>query len=138
MNESVDVLTTAPLPRAVRVAEVHLHARVGCQLRFSGHFFALVVRQRLAHWFGNAAQLGRKAFQRRSCCGVSELDRTVLLGGKLFEFAGDGRGRAMQGACDVARKALLVLHHHDRRSLFRGEMFVVHSHAGTLLDRCCT
>ena len=44
----------------------------------------------------------------------------------------------MQGACDVARKALLVLHHHDRRSLFRGEMFVVHSHAGTLLDRCCT
>ena len=76
-NEPVDVLETAQMPRAVRVAEVHLHACVGRQLRVPGHLLALVVRQRLAHRLGNAAQLGRKAFQRRSCCGVSELVASI-------------------------------------------------------------
>lgn len=36
-DQSVDVRATAALPRAVRVTEIHLHARVRCQLRVPGH-----------------------------------------------------------------------------------------------------
>lgn len=64
--------------------------------------------------------------------------RTVLPSGKALEFAGDGRGRAMQGARNVARRALLVPHHHDRGSLLRDELFIVRSYGSTLLDMYCT
>ena len=302
-DQPIDVLAAASLPRAVRITEVNLDARVGAQLCMPGHLFALVVRQRMAHGFGNAAQLGRKAFQCRCGRGVGQLGqyhqaraslnqhahgrpvasaldevafpvarkrpivglgranmnaqhigqltsavftpraryalalrsaqagdqvlaqlpaghgvdavvdglvrngavrvigphalecardlrgrpalrqkvlhdakehgvhrqlgttpwlealapcthtsragvvgtshlrhecRSVLPTGKPLEFAGDGRRRAMQGARNVARRALLVAHHHDRGSLFRGELFVVRSHYRTLLDGCCT
>jgi hypothetical protein len=53
---------------------------------------------------------------------------------KALEFAGDGRGRAMQGARDVARRVLLVTHHHDFGSLFGGELFVVRYYSNTLTD----
>lgn len=46
--------------------------------------------------------------------------RTVLPGGKALELPGNGRGRAMQGTRDVACRASIVLHLHDRGSLFRG------------------
>lgn len=49
-NQTVDVLTTAPLPRAMRVTEVHLNPSVGCQLRMSGHLFALVIGQCSLPW----------------------------------------------------------------------------------------
>lgn len=64
--------------------------------------------------------------------------RTVLTSGKALEFACDGRSRAKQGERNVPRRAFLLFHHHDRGSLFRGELFVMHSHGSTLLDGGCT
>lgn len=72
-NEPVAVLSTAPLQWAARVAEVHLHVRVGRQFSVPGYHLALLVSQRLAHRFANAAQLGCKAVQLRSCYSVSQL-----------------------------------------------------------------
>ena len=45
-DQSVGVLAGAPLPRAVRVTEVHHHTRVGCQLSVARHLLALIVGQR--------------------------------------------------------------------------------------------
>ncbi len=73
--------------------------------------------------------------------GISRLRhkrRTVLPTSKPLELSGVGRGRAMQGAGDLPRRALLVQQHYDRGSLFRGELYVVLSHGGTLPDGCCT
>jgi len=64
------------------------------------------------------------------------LSATLPLG-ETMVLTGNGRGRAMLGACDMARRALLLTHDHDGGSLFRGELFVMGSHDSTLLDGCC-
>ena len=59
------------LPGAVRIAEVHSHARIERQLLVVAHLLAPVVGQRLAHGLGNAVELVSKRLQHmRSCCGV--------------------------------------------------------------------
>jgi hypothetical protein len=72
-DQSIEVLATAPLSRAVRVIEGYLDAPVGAQLCMPSHLLALVVRQRLAHRFGNAAQLGGEALQGRCGRGDGQL-----------------------------------------------------------------
>lgn len=67
-----DVFAAARLPRTVWVKDVDLDARVGAQLCMPRHLLSLVVRQNLAQGFGNAVQLGRKAFQGRCGRGVGE------------------------------------------------------------------
>lgn len=69
-TRAIDVHAATKLPEAVRAAEVLLDTHVERQLCMPGHLLALVVRQRLTHWFGNAAQFGSDAFNRRSCGGV--------------------------------------------------------------------
>jgi len=51
-NQTIDILRTAPLPKAMRAAKVYIYPRVGCQLCMSGHLLALVIRQRLRHGMG--------------------------------------------------------------------------------------
>ena len=46
-NQSIHVFIAAPLPRAVRVAKVHRHAGVLCQLLVLSNLSALVVGERL-------------------------------------------------------------------------------------------
>ena len=302
-DQPVGVLAGATLPRAVRVTEVHHHARVGRQLSMARHLLALVVGQGLAHRLSNAAQLGRESLQRRGGRGIGQLDqhhqtraaldqythgravaraldeialpvagegpvvglgwahmnaqqighlspailapaarhalgcgpaqtsdqvfaqlafghgvdagvdgfvrygalgfigphelecardlrgrpslgqemlydtkehgvggqfgalaafeasppgtqasgagvigsrgvgrrcRAIRPGAKAFEFAGDGRRCAVQGQRDLARRAVVCLHHHDRCSFFSRELFVVLAHRGTLPVGCCT
>lgn len=48
-DQSIDILATASLSRALRVTEVGIDTRVGDQLRMPGHLLALVIRQRLTH-----------------------------------------------------------------------------------------
>lgn len=74
-DKHVDVLVTAALPGAVWIAEVDFDARIGCRPWLLCHRLALVVGQRLAHRLGNAAPLGRKAFQRRRGRGVHHLGK---------------------------------------------------------------
>lgn len=74
-DRPIDILETAAMPWAVRVSEVPTDSRVSPQLHIPGQLIALVVRQRLAHRFCNAAQLGRKAFQGRCGRGVRQFGR---------------------------------------------------------------
>ena len=74
-DQPVGVLAGAALPGAVRVAEVHHHAGVDCQLGMARHLLALVVGQGLAHGFGNAAQLGGEAFQGGGSRRIGQLDQ---------------------------------------------------------------
>ena len=67
--------------------------------------------------------------------------RSIRPVGKACQFTCDRRGRPVQRAGLVARRAVAGLHHHDRCSLFRGEFFVVASHRatyrlGVALDFC--
>lgn len=96
-DQPIDVLAAAALPRAVRVAEVHLDSRAGCQLRMPGHLLVLVVRQRLAHRFGNAAQRGGKAFQRRCYGSVGQLGQHHQARAALDQHT---HGRAVTSAFD--------------------------------------
>ena len=63
-QQSVRVLTGAALPRAVRVTEVHRHARSGGQLLVAAQLLALVVGEASAHRSSNRIQLLREAGQR--------------------------------------------------------------------------
>lgn len=74
-DQPVGVLAGATLPGAVRVTEVHHHARVGGQFGVTRHLLALVVGQGLAHRLSNAAQLGREAFQGRGGRRIGQLDQ---------------------------------------------------------------
>jgi len=74
-DQSIGVLAGSALPGAMRVTEVHHHAGVGRQFGMARHLLALVVGQGLAHRFGNAAQLGREAFQGRGGCRIGQLDQ---------------------------------------------------------------
>lgn len=67
-----DVFAAARLPRTVWVKDVDLDARVGAQLCMPRHLLSLVVRQSLAHGFGNAGQIGRRAFHGRCGRGVGQ------------------------------------------------------------------
>jgi hypothetical protein len=72
---TVDFLKNYLLLRAMRFKEVHLNPSISCQLRMSGHPFALVIGQCLAHRLGNASQFGRetlKCRRRRCVCQLSQ------------------------------------------------------------------
>ena len=77
-----------------------------------------------------AGIIGSRCVGRR--CG------SIRPGAKARQFAGDGRRRAVQRPRDLARRAVVRLHHHDRRSFFSSELFVVLAHRGTLPAGCCT
>src|SRR4051794_18685682 len=57
-EQAVGVLVGAALPGALRVAEVHLQARVDLQLGVLGQLGALVPGQRAAQVLGQGAELG--------------------------------------------------------------------------------
>ncbi len=96
-DQSVGVLAGAALPGAVRVTEVHHHTRVGCQLSVARHFLALVVGQRLAHGFGDAAQFGREALQCRGGRRIGQLDQHHQSGAALEQYT---HGRAVTRPLD--------------------------------------
>ncbi len=96
-DQSVGVLAGAPLPRAVRITEVHHHTRVGCQLSVARHLLALVVGQRLAHGFGDAAQFGREALQCRGGRRIGQLDQHHQSGTALEQYT---HGRAVTRPLD--------------------------------------
>ncbi len=96
-DQPVGVLTRAALPGTVRITEVHHHAGVDRQLSMARHLLALVVGQRLAHRLGNAAQLGREAFQCRGRRRVGQLDQHHQTRAALDQYA---HGRAVGRALD--------------------------------------
>lgn len=89
-HQAVDVLVGAPLPGAVRVAEVHRNAGVGRQLLVARHLQALVVGQSLAHWLSNAIELVREGLQhagRAGRLGGRQLDQHQQPAGALDQRA---------------------------------------------------
>jgi hypothetical protein len=68
-NQGSGVLVAASLPWAVRIAEVHGHTGVGCQLFVQRHFFPLIVGERLAHVLSDGAQLVCKGMPDICCTG---------------------------------------------------------------------
>lgn len=96
-DQPVDVLAVAALLRAMRVTEVDLDARVGTQLCMPRHLFALVVRQRLAHGLGNAAQLSGKPFQCRGRRGVGQHGQHHQARASFHQHT---HGRTVAGALD--------------------------------------
>ncbi len=96
-DQAVGVLAGTALPVAVRVTEVHHHAGVGRQFGVACHLLALVVCQRLAHGFGDAAQLGRETFQGRGGRRIGQLDQHHQAGAALEQNA---HGRAVARTLD--------------------------------------
>jgi len=74
---------------------------------------------------------------RRLRLGRSHRFCATLLIGKTIELAGNARGRAMQGACDMARRELLLTHDHNGDSFLKGEVYLVCPYDSTLLGGCC-
>jgi hypothetical protein len=64
-QQGVGVLASAPLPRAVRVAEVPAHVGGICQVTMSNHLPALVVGERLAHRLSDLVELEGEGRQGR-------------------------------------------------------------------------
>src|SRR5438309_5739672 len=62
-QQSVGVFAGTPLPWAVRVAEVHLHAGCSGEFFVSRHFFAPVVGEALPQWSDNRIELGGEGRQ---------------------------------------------------------------------------
>ena len=77
-NQSVGVLVGSPLPRAVRITEVHGHARIGGELLVVGHFLPPVIGHGLAHGLGYCVEFVAEGLQHvRSTgrIGVGQLDQ---------------------------------------------------------------
>lgn len=89
-HKAIRVLVGASLPRAVRVTEVHRHARVLGELFVQCHLFALVVRQALAHGLDNALQLVRE--------GLHDVGRTGKLERRELDQYEQAAGALDQGA----------------------------------------
>lgn len=89
-EQAVHVLVGAPLPRAVRVAEVHRDARAFAQLLVHRHLPPLVVRHALAHRCGNAQELVREGLQhvgRTRGLELGEFDQHHQAAGALDQGA---------------------------------------------------
>ena len=67
-QQPIGVLVATPLPRAVGVTEVHLHACVLGKSGVLGHLPAPVVGQALAHRAGNAIELVAECLQHMRGC----------------------------------------------------------------------
>jgi hypothetical protein len=89
-QQPIGVLAGATLPRAVGVAEVHLHARAGGEITVARYLLALVVGQAVAHRLGNRIQLGRKARQRAGCRRIVHLGQQHQAAGALDEHTHEG------------------------------------------------
>ena len=66
-QQSVGVLATALLPRTVRIAKVHLHARGLTERLVPRHLSALVVGERFTQGRSHRIELGRERRQRTFC-----------------------------------------------------------------------
>lgn len=123
--------------RPALVQKVTHHAkeqRVRGQLRAAPSFETLKTSSRAR----STSIVSAMPHSLRLRLGVSHRFIAAVPIGETMQFTGNGRGRAMQGAGYVARRALLLTHDHDGGSFFRGELFVMCSHGSTLLDGCCT
>ena len=89
-NQANHVFIAAPFPQAVRVAKVHRHAGVLCQLLVQRHFSPLAVGERLTQGLCNANQLVCKRLQHIGCAGrvgVWQLDQHQQAAGSLHQSA---------------------------------------------------
>ena len=93
-QQAVSVLVAAPLPGAVGVTEVDLHACVVGELGMFGHLPAPVIGQALAHGLGDGVELVSEGLQHMRCrgrVGVWQLDQHHQARGALDQGA-DGAG----------------------------------------------
>lgn len=86
-NQTVDVLVTAALPRAVRIAKINRHARFLGQFGVFGHLTALVIGHAFTHFQRHAVQRRTEAFDRRGRGGVAHFDQDQITTGALNKRA---------------------------------------------------
>jgi hypothetical protein len=112
-QQAVGVLTGAPLPGTMRVAEVDAHAGVGRQFGMAGHFLSLVIGQALAQRRTDGIELGCEGCQCRGSSGTFHARQQHQTAGALNEHADRGlvAGTLDEIAFPVAR--------HDGVSDFR-------------------
>jgi len=96
-QQSIGVLARAPLPRTVRIAEVHPDAGGAGQLTVACHLATLVVGQRLTSWLSDLVELGGECRQRRFGCRVRHLRQQHQARAVLDQHT---YGRAIVGPLD--------------------------------------
>ena len=112
-HQAVHVFIGAPLPGAVRIAEVHRDAGAFAQLLVHGHLPALVVRHAQAHGRSNAQQLVGEGLQHVGGAGrfeLGQLDQHDQSAGALHQGAhGAGVGRTLDEVALPVPRELPIL-----------------------------